>query len=95
MMENHSYDNWLGMLRRGDGFRLGPDGRPTATNPAPDGSLVRAFHMPTPCQLAHQPSQSWNATHVQYDDGRMQGFVRSPSGPVAMGYWEAADLPFS
>jgi phospholipase C len=95
MMENHSYDNWLGMLRRGDGFRLGPDGRPTATNPAPDGSLVRAFRMPTPCQLAHQPSQTWNATHVQYDGGRMQGFVRSPSGPVAMGYWEGADLPFS
>ena len=37
MMENHTYDNWLGMLGRGpgqhprgDGFTIGPDGRPTA-----------------------------------------------------------------
>ena len=28
-MENHSYDNYLGMLAgRGDGFPLGPDGEP-------------------------------------------------------------------
>ena len=33
MMENHSYDNYLGMLRRGDGFTLGTDGQPTAENP--------------------------------------------------------------
>ena len=33
MMENHSYDNYLGMLRgRGDGFRVGPDG-PCPTKP--------------------------------------------------------------
>ena len=30
MMENHSYDNYFGMLTsRGDGFALGPDGEPT------------------------------------------------------------------
>ena len=29
MMENHSYDNYLGMLAgRGEGFPLGPDGHP-------------------------------------------------------------------
>ena len=33
MMENHSYDKYFGMLSgRGDGFTLGPDGRPTAVN---------------------------------------------------------------
>jgi hypothetical protein len=33
VMENHSYDNKLGMLRRrgADGFRLGPDGLPPPT----------------------------------------------------------------
>ena len=31
MMENHSYDNYLGMLAgRGDGFKLRRDGQPTA-----------------------------------------------------------------
>jgi hypothetical protein len=31
MVENHSYDNYLGMLTgRGDGFALGADGAPAA-----------------------------------------------------------------
>src|SRR5215470_10684930 len=45
MMENHSYDNYLGALDRGDGFRL-RHGQPTAANPDDDGRLVHAFHMP-------------------------------------------------
>src|SRR6059036_3689865 len=32
MMENHSFDNYFGMLGRGDGFRL-VHGAPTAANP--------------------------------------------------------------
>jgi phospholipase C len=95
MLENHSFDNLLGMLGRGDGFTLGADGLPTATNPYPDGRLQRAFHMPTTCQLASKPSQEWRASHVQYDGGRNHGFVISDSGPVAMGYWTGADLPFT
>jgi phospholipase C len=93
MMENHSYDNYLGMLRRGDGFRLDGRGRPTATNPDDAGNLVRAFRMPSACQLPREPGQNWNASHVQYDNGRNAGFVRA-SGPVAMGYWTREDLPF-
>ena len=54
MMENHSYDNKLGMLRRrgADGFRLGPRGLPLATNPYANGDIQHAFRMPTTCQLA-------------------------------------------
>ena len=33
MKENHSYDNYFGMLDRGDGFTLGPDGTPLNSNP--------------------------------------------------------------
>ncbi len=96
MLENHSYDNFLGMLRRpgADGLRLGGDARPTASNPYPDGRVQHAFHMPTTCQLDGQPSQAWLDSHIQYDHGRNDGFVRSASGPVAMGYWSDADLPF-
>src|SRR5262249_39838660 len=49
MMENHSYDNHLGMLNRAgaDGFNLGTNGKPTETNPYPDGKLQHAFRMPT------------------------------------------------
>jgi phospholipase C len=94
MMENHSFDNYLGMLGRGDGFTVDASGKPTAANPDGRGNLVHAFHMPTPCQLDGKPSQSWNASHVQLDNGRNDGFVISDSGPVAMGYWTGDDIPF-
>jgi phospholipase C len=94
MMENHSFDNYLGTLGRGDGFTVGPDGRPTAANTDATGKVVRAFTMPTTCQQQNHPSQNWNDSHIQWDGGRNDGFVRSGSGPVAMGYWTAADLPF-
>jgi phospholipase C len=77
MMENHSYDNYLGMLGRrrggqprGDGFTLGPDGLPTAANPAPDGGIQHAFRMPTTCQLSGKPSQEWEQAHNQFNGGR-------------------------
>ena len=38
MMENHSFDNILGLIGRGDGFTLGPDGQPTAKNPDGHGN---------------------------------------------------------
>ena len=96
MMENHSYDNRLGMLRRrgADGFRLGRDGLPLAVNPYPNGDLQHAFRMPTTCQLNGFPGQDWLDSHVQFASGRNDGFVISGSGPVSMGYWEQADQPF-
>jgi len=96
MMENHSYDNHLGMLGRAgaDGFKLGSDGKPTETNPYTGGKLQHAFRMPTTCQLSGKPSQTWTDSHIQLASDHNTGFVRSGSGPVAMGYWEKADLPF-
>jgi phospholipase C len=94
MMENHSYDNYLGMLTRGDGFTLDADGKPTNANNDANGQPVRAFHMANTCQLPRQPSQAWSASHAQYADGTNEGFVRSDSGPVAMGYWTSDDIPF-
>jgi phospholipase C len=94
MMENHSFDNLLGMLGRTDGFKLGPDGQPTATNPYSDGRIQHAFHMPTTCQLPGAPSQEWTSSHVAFDNGAMDGFVLA-SGAVAMGYWTQDDLPFT
>jgi phospholipase C len=96
IMENHSYDNHLGMLRRSgaDGFTLGSDGKPTAQNPYPDGAIQHAFHMPTTCQLFGKPSQTWTDSHIQLAGGKLNGFVESGSGPVSMGYWQQADLPF-
>ena len=104
MMENHSYDNYLGMLPgRGDGFRVGPDGLPAASNPG-NGGEVRAHHLTSRQQMAHVPTQTWHASHLQWDGGKNDGFVRSvaetiPDVPAAdatipMGYWTQDDLPF-
>jgi len=98
MMENHSFDNYLGMLPRhglaaADGFRFDRHGLPTAANRAANGREVRAFRMPSYCQPEHEPDQSWNGTHRSVDGGRMHGFVRV-SGDVAMGYWDVDDIPF-
>jgi phospholipase C len=93
MQENHSYDSYFGMLPRGDGFTRDAHGHPAASNPDASGNQVRAFHMASTCQ-SHSVSQNWNAMHVQWNNGAMDGFVRSPSGPAAMGYWDGTDLPF-
>ncbi len=93
MMENHSFDNYFGMLGRGDGFTLGPDGKPTNSNPGPDGKPVTVFPFPSTCQTA-SPSQSWNATHHQWDHGKMDGFATYGRGTGPMGYWDGSHLPF-
>jgi phospholipase C len=102
MMENHSYDNYLGMLGRGpggrprgDGFTIGADGQPTAANPASGGATQHAFRMPTTCQLPGKPTQQWDQSHIQFNNGRNDGFVQSQSGPVAMGYWTGQDVPWA
>jgi len=78
MMENHSYDNYLGMLQgRGEGFLLGPDGKPEVSNPGAGGELVRAHHQPSTVQRPLVPSQSWHATHLQWGGGKCDGFVTS------------------
>jgi phospholipase C len=103
MLENHSFDNFFGMLGRGDGYTLNSQGLPTAANPYANGQVQHAFRMPTTCQLSGTPSQEWLASHVAYDNGKNDGFVRAPIsiadstevGGVAMGYWTGDDLPFT
>jgi phospholipase C len=102
MMENHSYDNYFGMLTgRGVGFKLGRDGQPVAANPNADGKMSRAFHAPSTQQADGVPCQSWDATQDQWGEGRMDGFVTSTQSvdegadeTVGMSYWTELDLPF-
>src|SRR5580693_2847296 len=76
MMENHSFDNYLGTLGRGDGFPLGPDGQPDAANPDASGLLVDAYPMKSTKQHEGAPCQSWRAAHAQWSGGSMNGFVQ-------------------
>jgi phospholipase C len=93
MMENHSFDNYLGMLGRGDGLPLDGSGRPTPALPEGNGSYIRSFHMPTTCQIRGLPSQAWEASHHSLGKGDNSGFVEA-CGPVAMGYFTPDDIPF-
>ncbi len=98
MLENHSFDNVLGMAghqlpgRRGlDGLTV-RGGRVRNFNRDASGRRVYARRAPTECQLPAQPSQAWDASHMSYDGGRMDGFVRA-SGADAMWFWDQRDLP--
>ena len=102
MMENHSYDNYLGMLGdRGEGLPLGPDGTPDVINYLPDGRGYRAHHFSSTTQVKNDPSQNWRASHIQHADGRNDGFAAAVAEAlpgadpgVPMGYWTEDDLPF-
>jgi phospholipase C len=102
MMENHSYDNYLGMLAgRGEGLPLGPDGMPAAVNFGPNGQAFNAHHLTSTVQAGGDPTQTWHASHLQYGEGGNDGFARSiadtvPGGDpgVPMGYWTEQELPF-
>jgi phospholipase C len=102
MMENHSYDNYLGMLTgRGDGLPVDASGTPTAVNALPNGQRVAARHLESTAQVGGNPTQSWNASHISFADGTCGGFASSvwetvPGGDpaVPLGYWTAAELPF-
>ncbi|HEY2443725.1 MAG TPA: alkaline phosphatase family protein [Streptosporangiaceae bacterium] len=84
MMENHSYDNYLGMLRgRGEGFALGPDGEPEVSNLSAEGEPIRAFHLASTVQRPQIPSQSWHASHLQWGGGKCDGFVTSTQKVLA------------
>ncbi len=94
MKENHTFDNYFGMLGRGDGFTLDADGRPVNSNPDAAGRPVTVHHLTSPWQPWHGLDQHWNASHLQWNHGANDGFVRTTNSPLPMGYWTADDLPF-
>jgi phospholipase C len=98
MMENHSFDNYLGLLpiagsKRADGFSFA-NRVPTNSNPSATGT-VAVFPFSTTAQ-GPDVGQDWNATHRQIDGGKMDGFIYGNGGATqAMGYWGPAVLPFA
>ncbi|HWE54184.1 MAG TPA: alkaline phosphatase family protein [Acidimicrobiales bacterium] len=96
MMENHSFDNYLGTLGRGDGLADSAPSNLTST-----GQKVTPFRLSTTEQPKGVPSQSWQAAHIQYGDGTNDGFVHAveqltpeADPALAMGHWTEEDLPF-
>ncbi|MFN8130588.1 MAG: alkaline phosphatase family protein [Solirubrobacteraceae bacterium] len=99
MMENHSFDNVLGMLphqsaarRRVDGFRVDAAGRPRAATTDRRGRRVPLHHTTRPCDPQNNPNNSWANNHAAFHGGRNDRFAWCGHG--AMGYWDRGDLPF-
>jgi phospholipase C len=98
MMENHSFDNVLGALAhsgqpKAHGLKINGKGVARNSNPGPEGP-VRSFVIGN-TEQAPSVTQTWNATHVQIDGGKMDGFVRSVGNDEPMGYWTEEVLPFA
>jgi phospholipase C len=90
MQENRSFDHYFSNLTHG-GVRVAPR---DASNPDLDGMPVERFHMQKYC--VRDPDHSWAASHAQFDDGKMDGFVRTngADGARAIGYYDDTDLPY-
>lgn len=96
MMENRSFDSYFSALpsygvtdvdvATDQDFNYDPSQSPP--------QKVYRYHETRYCvaDTAHQ----WSDVHLQYDNGRMDGFVatNNPGGARAMGYYTQADLPF-
>jgi phospholipase C len=94
MMENHSFDNYFGMLGRGDGFSLGTNGKPTNMNRFKSGKEVVAYHAPSVCTADYDIGQDWVRSHTAWDHGKNDGFLLEATRPDAMAYFDKTDIPF-
>lgn len=97
MMENRSFDHYLGSLTLLEG-RTDVDGLTgEEVNLNLAGEEVRPFPLPEPCQrdLPH----GWSSAHTQFNEGANDGFVQvhernaGEQGSWAMGYQTRAELP--
>jgi phospholipase C len=90
MMENRSFDHFLGWLPGADGKQAGL----RYVNPI--GNTVPTWHadVTNGCNFTDQ-DHSYEGGRAQYDHGRMDGFLADSGNDIyAVSYYEAADRPF-
>jgi phospholipase C len=88
--ENHSFDSYYGSYT---GLPAGFGIPPGYTQPDGTGGTVAPFHFTNLTTNNVDPDHSWNDIHLEWNNGAMDGFYTT-DGTVAMGYYEAADLPY-
>jgi phospholipase C len=95
MMENRSFDHYLGWYPNADGKTAGLH-YPDAT-----GHQVATHHLTSDFQGCdfRDPDHSWDGGRHQYDNGRMDGFVQgnaqgTGSDAFAAGYYLKRDVAF-
>lgn len=62
-----------------------------------DPATVAPYHLPSQVQV--QVSSAWNAAHLAYNHGKMDGFIYAQNvahlnGTLAVGYYGRSDLPY-
>jgi phospholipase C len=90
MMENRSFDHYLGWLP-------GADGKQAGLSYVDRDGVTRSTHHLTDYQgCAHpDPDHSFEGGRVQYNDGRCEGWLRSgENDEFAIGYYGQQDLGF-
>jgi phospholipase C len=91
MMENRSFDHYLGWLPGADGRQAGmrysdKHGNTFATHRLLDNFQGCAFL---------DPDHSWDGGRTEMDGGKMDGFLKAASDVFSIGYYEEPDLPFT
>jgi phospholipase C len=91
MMENRSFDHYLGWLPGADGRQAGLSFTDSAGASHPTQRLAPDFQ-----GCAHpDPDHSWEGGRQQVNGGAMDGFLRSGTNDVfSIGYYAEQDLPF-
>lgn len=102
MMENRSFDHYLGTLRSDTGYaaRAMVDGLlGTESNPDPTTGNKPLFVFPTSNRTPKDPPHGWDACHAQWNGGRNDGFVKAHAGAGSergevMGFHDRQSIPF-
>jgi phospholipase C len=90
MMENRSFDHYLGWLPGADGRQAGL----RFTNPAGQKLATHRLTFTQSCGF-EDPDHSWNGGRTELDSGHMDGFLKAQSDDFSIGYYEEADVPFT
>jgi phospholipase C len=90
MMENRSFDHLLGWLPGANGTQAG------LSYLDKHGEAHPTYRLTTFVGCSHpDPDHSYSGGRSEYDDGKMDGWLRTSSNDVfSIGYYEEADLPF-
>src|SRR5256885_1539723 len=89
MMENRSFDHFLGWLPGADGQQAGLTYFDTAGTGHPTYALAPDFQ-----GCGHRdPDHSYEGARVEYDDGKCDGWLRV-NDTFSIGYYRQADLAF-
>src|SRR6202012_5837632 len=90
MMENRSFDHYLGWLPGADGRQAGLQ----FTNPQGQRLSTHRLTFTQSCGF-EDPDHSWDGGRTELDGGRMDGFLCAQSDVFSIGYYEEPDVPFT